>query len=504
MTNGPTCEFVTHEKKRRAERALIVPLCSKPAPPMELVSRVDERCGGAVSALLRAGALREDLGAIAHSAPGAGDAARVAVVSLGDAARIDAARVRGAAGAAARWVLGEKLDAVGVWVDGLAATPVEHPLAEWAQGVSLGMFRFCELRSENHGGPDRVTVRLLSSEPHYVTARADEVRRSQKLAAAVNLARALAHRPANVVNPQTLAAAARKMCEHTRLKCSVLGPGELKRLGMNGLLAVGQAAEHAPCLIQIEYRPLPRRNPTTVLVGKAVTFDTGGYSIKPAAGMEAMKFDKCGGTTVLGTMKAVEALGLRCNVLGLVAAAENAISDRAYRPGDIIRMMSGKTVEIISTDAEGRMILADALWYAQERFRPAYLIDLATLTGGVGVALGKAAAGLMSNDDGLAADLEEAGRTTHERLWRLPLWDDYRDLIKGTDSDLRNSSGQRDAHAIVGGMFLKEFVREGVAWAHLDIASVASQDANDSPLGKGATGFGIRLLVEFLHRRLGR
>lgn len=500
MPNGPVCEFLPHDKRKAARRPLIVPLCSRPQPPMEAVAKVDELCAGAASALLRAAPLRDDVGSLTHTAAEAG---RVVLVSLGDAARIDAARVRAAAAAAARWIVGEKLDAAAVWVDGLLATPVDRVLGEWALGMSLGTFRFTELRSENHAGPERVAVSLLSSAAQHVAARAAEVRASDTLAEAVNFARALAHRPANVINPDSLAAAARRMCAGTRLKCGVLGSDELKQLGMNGLLAVGRSALHPPCLIQVEYRPLPRRNPTVVLVGKAVTFDTGGYSIKPAAGMEAMKFDKCGGTAVLGTMKAVEALKLRCNVVGLVAAAENAISERAYRPGDIIRMMSGKTVEIISTDAEGRMLLGDALWYAQERLKPTYLIDLATLTGGVGVALGKAAAGLMSNDDALAGDLEEAGRRTHERLWRLPLWDDYRELIKGTDSDIRNSSGQRDAHAIAGGMFLKEFVRDGTAWAHLDIASVASQEGNDSPTGKGATGFGIRLLVEFLRARLG-
>ena len=210
-----------------------------------------------------------------------------------------------------------------------------------------------------------------------------------------------------------------------------------------------------------------------------------------------MKFDKCGGTTVMGIMKAVASLKLPCNVVGLIAAAKNAVSHEAYMPGDIIKMGSGKTVEIISTDAEGRLVLADALWYAQKHCKPTVMIDFATLTGGVVTALGKTAAGLMSNDDELSAELGESGRRTHERLWRLPLWDDYRELIKGQDSDIKNSNNKRHAHPIVGGMFLKEFVDDKTPWAHIDIAGPATTD-ND----KSATGFGVRLIVDYLQRRI--
>jgi leucyl aminopeptidase len=262
------------------------------------------------------------------------------------------------------------------------------------------------------------------------------------------------------------------------------------------MIAVGRGAEHKPRLVRLDYRGAPRARTNTVLVGKAITFDTGGYSLKPGAGLETMKFDKCGGTTVLGVMKAAAALKLPCNLVGLIGVAENAVSQEAYRPGDILTMASGKTVEVISTDAEGRLVLADALWYAQKHCKPTAMIDIATLTGGVVTALGKVAAGLMSNDDDLSAELGESGRRTHERLWRLPLWDEYRELIKGQDSDLKNSTTKRHAHPIVGGMFLKEFVDDSVPWAHLDIAGPATDDSD-----KEATGFGVRLLVDYLQRR---
>jgi leucyl aminopeptidase len=203
---------------------------------------------------------------------------------------------------------------------------------------------------------------------------------------------------------------------------------------------------------------------------------------------------------VLGILHACASLRLPCNVVGVIAAAENAISANAYRPGDIVRMANGKCVEITNTDAEGRMILGDALWYAQEHLNPTRMIDFATLTGGVVVALGNQCAGLMTTDDELAESLEECGRATHERVWRLPLWDEYFDLIKGGDADFRNSSNKRSAHPIVGGIFLKQFVKDGLPWAHLDIAGTAYDEDSQPMTGKGATGFGVRLMVEFLRR----
>jgi len=345
-----------------------------------------------------------------------------------------------------------------------------------------------------------VRLQLRAADPGLVRRAMGEIKTATTIAAAVNYARRLAHMPGNVINPQTLAEEAKRLARLCGLKYKLVDAAEARRMGMGGLLAVGGGSAHAPCLIQLEYRPRPDSRRNTVLVGKAITFDTGGYSIKPAAGLEGLKFDKCGGAAVLGALQAASQLGLPCNVAGVIGAAENAISERAYRPGDILTMASGKTVEVISTDAEGRLVLADALWYAQQHLNPTEIIDIATLTGGVTVALGKVAAGIMSTDDELAGVLGECGRAVHERLWRLPLWDEYRELIKGTDADIRNSSGKREAQAIVGGMFLKEFIARGMAWAHVDIAAVATLEESNSPTGKGATGFGVQLLVEYLRR----
>ncbi len=481
---------------------LVVPLLVKPAPPMELVSRVDATCDDAISELLELGAVGEEAGALAHTTRG-GAYRRIVAVGLGAAEKLTLQQIRVAAAAAARWLIAEKRGGAALWVDGLVGCGVEGASACWAEAMALAGFRYAEHVAVEKPGPAKIAIELRASEAGHSTRVLPEMREAAVLASAVNYARRLAHDPPNVVDPETLADEVRQLARRARLKCTVIAAPRLKQMKMMGILAVGAGAAAQPCLIELEYRGSPRARSKIALVGKAVTFDTGGYSIKPADGLEKLKFDKCGAMAVLGTMLAASQLRLKCNLVGIIPAAENAISDRAYRPGDILRMYSGKTVEVTNTDAEGRLILADALWYAQEKHKPTHLIDLATLTGGVRVALGVVAAGLMSNDDNLAADLEEAGRRTHERLWRLPLWDEYRELIKGTDSDIKNSSGKRDAHSIVGGMFLKEFVRKETSWAHLDIAATATAEEPRPPLGKGATGFGVRLLVEFLRKRSG-
>ncbi len=498
--NGTTFKFVGGKGVRTTE-VLIVPLVAKPPPPMQLVSAVDAVCDDAVSELLEVGAIGEELGHRSHTTRG-GSYKRILVVSLGEREKLDSQKVRKAAASAAGWLIAERIAETALWVDGLAASGVERATAEWAGGMARAGFRFAEHKEPDKKAVEKIHVHVRSSESGHVDRTLPQIRDAVTIEAAVNYARRLAHQPANIIHPASLAAEARRLAQQLKLKCTVLETAQLRRLGMNGLVAVGQGAKHGPRLIRLDYRGARDARITTVLVGKAITFDTGGYSIKSAKGMEGLKFDKCGGVTVLGVMKAAATLKLKCNLVGIIAAAENAISERAYRPGDILKMASGKTVEVISTDAEGRLILADALWYAQKHCKPTALIDLATLTGGVGIALGQAAAGLMSNDDSLAADLGECGRRTHERLWRLPLWDDYRELIKGTDADIKNAAGKQEAHAIVGGMFLKEFVNDDVPWAHLDIASVAISESDNAGGGKGATGFGVRLLVEYLRRRI--
>ncbi len=498
---GTAFEFDLSEKAApRGGGALIVPLIAKPAPALELIARIDPLCNDRLSQLLEVQSVPEECGQLAHTSSESGYQ-RVLLVSLGDRKKLDLAGLRSAAAAAARWLISEKLDRAGLWIEGLATAEIDNALGEWAAAMSLTGFRFHEYMAPKPRTPAHIRIDLHGARRDDGPRQLADVRRVQALVEAVNYSRRLAHLPPNVINPRTLADEARALAKQAKLRCAVHDIAKLKKLGAGGLLAVGQGAEHPPCLIELEYRGAPKARDQFVFVGKAITFDTGGYSIKPAEGLEKMKFDKCGGMQVLGILKAASTLKLRCNVVGLIAAAENSVSDRAYRPADILHMASGKTVEVNNTDAEGRLVLADALWYAQKNFRPAALVDLATLTGGVRIALGTACAGLMSTDDNLAAELEECGRRTGERLWRLPLWDDYRELIKSSEADIKNSAGKRDAHPIVGGMFLREFIEPGVPWAHLDIAAVANIDEAKGPYAKGATGFGIRLLIDFLRSR---
>ncbi len=499
IDNGTTFQF-TGEAGGPGAGALIIPLLAKPEPPMEIVTRVDARCERAASRLIAAKALRDDVGQMAHSVADS-RGTRVVMVSLGDANKVSAADVRTAAAAAARWLIAERITQATVWTEGLAGLGIEHALAEWAQGMAYAGFRFTAYKKQDDKTPTRVRIAFAGGQRGVIDRQMAAVRTALLVADGANYTRRLAHEPPNALNPRTLADEARRLARAARLRCTILDAAALRRMKMGGLLAVGGGAQHPPCLIQLEYRGAPKARRLTALVGKSITFDTGGYSIKPADGMEAMKMDMTGGATVLGALKAAAALKLHCNLVGILAVAENAVSALAYRPGDILRMANGKTVEVTNTDAEGRLVLADALWYAQEKIRATEIIDLATLTGGVRIALGSAAAGLMCTDDQLAADLGEAGRRTHERLWRLPLWNDYRDLIKSSEADIKNSSGKRDAAAIVGGMFLKEFVKDEMPWAHLDIAAVVSSDQPNGPSGKGATGFGVRLLIEFLRIR---
>jgi leucyl aminopeptidase len=290
------------------------------------------------------------------------------------------------------------------------------------------------------------------------------------------------------------------MAEGRKLSVTVLEREDMRELGMGALLGVAQGSDEPPKFIILEHRPDSqnggRQPPTVVLVGKGITFDSGGFSIKPAEGMEEMKSDMAGGAAVIGAMQAIADLNLPAHVVGLVPATENLINGHAYKPADVVRAMNGKTIEIISTDAEGRLILADALVYAR-RYEPQAVIDLATLTGACIIALGRGqAAGLFGTDDELIEQLKAASARTGERIWQLPLYDEYLDVMKSDTADLKNSGG-RYGGVGASAAFLKAFA-EGYPWAHLDIAPIAYL-ANDRPYSpKGATGFGVRLLVQFV------
>ncbi|MBT8116474.1 MAG: leucyl aminopeptidase, partial [Gammaproteobacteria bacterium] len=327
----------------------------------------------------------------------------------------------------------------------------------------------------------------------------DESRRAvadgEAIAAGVELARSLGDLPGNLCTPTHLANTARELGKTSKLlKVSVMAEATMKKLGMGALLSVSRGSEEPARLISIEYSGGDKGDKPVVLVGKGVTFDSGGISIKPPAAMDEMKYDMCGAASVLGTLKACAAMELPLNVVGVIPATENLPDGRASKPGDIVTSLSGQTIEVLNTDAEGRLILCDALTWC-EKFKPAVVIDIATLTGACVIALGSHAAGLLSNDDKLAGELLAAGETAGDRAWHMPLWDDYQPQLDSNFADMANIGG-REAGTITAACFLSRFTRK-YHWAHIDIAGVAWKGGKE----KGATGRPVSLLTQFLQDR---
>jgi leucyl aminopeptidase len=420
---------------------------------------------------------------------------RLLLVGLGKRRSLDGRRLREATGQACRHLAaqGVRRSAVLTHWEGRGGS-FDRPAAE---GVFLGGYRFCRYKTAADA--------CSSAEAAFFPSRTDgEGQRLERTLAAVAVegaavwrARDLVSHPGNVATPVWLAERAAEEAAARGVGCRVLGPREMAGLAMNGVLAVASGSSREPVFIILEYQGGPAEERPVVLVGKGVTFDSGGISLKPREGMERMKDDMAGAAAVMETVMAAAELRLPVNLVGLIPAAENLPDGGAYKPGDVITTMAGKTVEIVNTDAEGRLLLGDALHYAR-RYKPAWLIDVATLTGACLVALGHEATGLMGSDDGLAARLQEAAAATGERLWRLPLWEEYGALMESDIADLKNAGGPT-AGTVTAGWYLSQFA-EGMRWAHLDIAGTAWEEKGRNHLPKGATGVGVRLLVEFLRR----
>ncbi len=322
---------------------------------------------------------------------------------------------------------------------------------------------------------------------------------SKIVAEAVNFARNLVNEPGNIVNPATMAIMAKKVATTNKLSCEILDAAALKKKKYNAILAVGEGSNTKPCLITLKYNGAGKK-PYTAFVGKGITFDSGGISIKPSEGMGEMKDDMSGSAIVLGAIKAISELKLPCNVMAVLACAENMPSGAAYRPGDVITAGNGKTIEVISTDAEGRMVLADGIHHACQ-LGAIKVIDIATLTGAAMVALGLETAGIIANDDKLASDITTLGKTKGEDFWQLPSSKEAKEAIKSTIADLKNSGG-RYAGCMTGGLFIGEFVKEGTPWAHLDIAGPSNSPKTAGFKTQGGTAFGLATLVEFAKKSL--
>ena len=363
------------------------------------------------------------------------------------------------------------------------------------EAVMVGAHQFTKYKSVGDDAPKAVADVVIQAPD---SAR-DAVKRGALIAGAVNFCRDVANEPPQIATPAHVASIAEGLAGD-RLEVGVLDERILAEMGMNAILAVGQGSANPPRIVTLHYKGAGADAPLYAVVGKGVTFDSGGLSIKPAGSMEDMKFDKCGACAVLGVMKAVSDLGLAVNVLGVLGLAENLPGPTAYRPGDIVRAGSGKTIEVLNTDAEGRVVLADALYHAGS-FRPVEMVDLATLTGACVVALGDVCAAVLGNDPDIIDALRASGERTGERVWELPLWPEYDEKVKSDVADVKNigerAGGMSVAGTIAGASFLKMFVPDSCKWGHLDIAGMAN--GGKKPYrSAGATGYGVRLVVDWL------
>ena len=425
---------------------------------------------------------------------------RVLLLGAGKAAELSDEIVRRWAGHAVRAAESIGLGGLGLYLGGMDRLGAERAGQAAAEGAVLAAWRFTEMKSAASDDelPDPVTEVTLLADP----AELDEVGRGAEsgaiIARAANFTRTLQSRPGNVATPTHLGDEAARMAEEHGLEVTVMGPDELLAENMHALLAVAQGSDQEPRFIVLRHHGAPEGDRPLVLVGKGLTFDAGGISLKPARGMQDMMFDMSGGAAVIGAMQAVADLQIPLDVVGLVPSSENLPSGGALKPGDIIRSREGKTIEVVNTDAEGRLILADALSYAQG-LEPRAIVDCATLTGAVVVALGHHAAAVFGTDDELVGELREAGDRAGERCWPLPLWDEYRRQIDSKVADIVNVGGP-PAGTITAACFLREFVGD-CSWAHLDIAGTAYGKGAVSYLRKGAAGFPTRLLVEWVRRR---
>lgn len=436
-------------------------------------------------------------------------AQNVLLVGVGNELEMTADKLRQAAGVAAKCTEKANLSAISFYI------PVESSAKEIYSGLAksndsfaqtvvegslLSLYRFDQYKQLTKEKLNRIKqIFLLTNVKSQVSSMRVSVSKGKKLAAAVSVSRDLISQPSNTATPSYLADKAQEYAKSFGMTCKVLKSSDMKRMGMGALLGVTRGSEEPPAFIILEHNGGAKNDPPVVIVGKGITFDTGGISLKPPANMDEMKMDMSGGSVAIGTLSAAASLKIPLNIVGLIPACENMPSGKAIKPGDILTSMCGKTIEVLNTDAEGRLILADALTYAA-RYKPRTVIDLATLTGAVIVALGHQAAAVLGNNDALIDNLKQCGEMTGERLWPLPLWPEHEKAVKSEIADLKNiSSPGVGAGTITAGAFLKSFV-EGYPWCHLDIAGTSWSGEEKPYTPKGASGFGVRLLIRFLEQ----
>jgi leucyl aminopeptidase len=476
------------------------------------VAGLDRGWGGVIQRVLNSGDFRgrpdERLVLYPPNTGGKTAPERVLLIGLGDRKNLDVEAVRRLGGGAASEARERKLGRLTILAPRARGLRAEDCAAALAEGAVLGAYRYERFKSTKPGRggrsrkPQAPTTTLLFPKTESLAGLRRRAKEATLGAECQNLARDLSNAPGNELPPAGLAREARRVARETGLICRVIRGAELERGGFTALLAVGSGSTNPPQLIVLEHRGASskKKGRPLCLVGKGITFDSGGISLKPSGGMEDMKHDMSGAAAVIGTLRAAALLKIPAHVVGIIAAAENMPSGTAYRPGDIVKSRAGKTIEVTNTDAEGRVVLADALDYAVKRFAPEAMIDLATLTGAAMIAFGPWATGAMGNNEKLVQEIQRAGEASSERICPLPLLPEHRREMRSNIADLKNS-GSREGGVSTAGAFLQEFVGE-TPWAHLDIAGTGWTNRRSPYHRHGATGVGVRMLVAWIRGRV--
>ncbi len=481
--------------------ALAVAVFKQEKATSPTLKELDKLTGGLLAPIIKDEDFKGEIGETAlirFSAKGKVKASRLLLVGVGDKADYNAASVSGVAGAATRFLRKRNVKSFALMprCEDDAATVAQSA----AQGYVTSQFELDKYRTKDKNSKS-VDSMVLFVEGAEESALKSGLARGVAIGDSMNFARDLANEPPNILHPTEMAKRAQAMAKETGLKCEILDEAKMQKLGMGSLLSVSLGSEQPAKLIVLKYEPkksTAKKGELLALVGKGITFDTGGISLKPGEGMDAMKYDMSGGATVLGTMRAIALLKPSVPVLGVVAAVENMPDGRATRPSDVVTAMNGKTVEILNTDAEGRLVLADAVAYAEKQ-GATRIVDMATLTGAVIIALGDVNTGIMGNDQGLVDEIIASGKAAGEKFWQLPLGPEYSKSIKSDIADVKNIGPARKAGTIIGGVFIQEFI-DKAKWAHLDIAGTAWCDSERPFQAKGPTGVAIRTLVNLVER----
>lgn len=467
--------------------------------PEGVLKDLDGASKGWISKVLGSGDFRGRWGdVLVQQTHGALPAGRLMLLGLGEREKFTLDRWRGAVARAAQASRSLRARQIGLSLElpGVTSIPMTELGGAATEGALLGLYRFGIYKGKREDDdPDPEEMVLLTGSPRLKTAIDRSVAQATIVAEAVCWVRDSVSEPSNRLTPTLLSQRAADMARAWGIRHRILDEGDIKALGMGGLLGVASGSKEPPRLILLEYSAKDRKAPKVALVGKGITFDSGGISLKPADKMDLMKYDMAGGAAAMGIMQAAARLRLSTNLVAVIPATENLPSGSAYKPGDVLTTMSGQTVEVTNTDAEGRLILADALTHSL-RYKPDLIVNLATLTGACVVALGDQIAGIMGNEPSVLDELRAAGERSGEEVWPLPLKEEYEDYLKSDIADVKNAGG-RDAGAIQGGLFLKRFVKD-TPWVHIDIAGPVWTDKDRPYRPKGATGYGVRLLIEFL------